>query len=1195
MCSLGQRIVGAVCLAVGTLATGAAAGLDPYPLELGPQAQADLGSCFSQLEPGEKEVDGVLFDLAGTRLRVPPGEKRRIEVTPTACADVHFLHFTEHSGDRIGAYVLVFEDKERVEIPLRGGINIQDWWIPGPLAFASLAHSDVLLHGQNRQPVGFWRFSVQNPRPDAALVAVEIENTQDPAVINLIAITLSSACGERIGDVPVWVPGTGEEQVLTATLCQEGTAAGKEQVCEQLRRSGSVSSVPALAACLGDPRLSHAARLALEGMPFPEAGAALREALGKASGPAKVGIVESLGTRRDVAAAALLAPLLHDDAPDLAPAAALALGKIGGPLAIDALNGVLADGAQGPLERAALDGLLGCAETLRSEDEKAAHALYADILHRGARDHIRTAAYRGMIRTAAAGAQGLVRAALLSDDATLWAAALPAVRDIEGTGATPAFADLVDRVPRAVLPGLLEALAQRGDRAAAPALAPLVDDTDPEVRARAIAALSLIGDGSAVPALAKAAAHGAETDAAAAKRALARLGAPDAPAAMLSLVEEADAAETAVVAEALGKRRDSAALPALRRLARHQSGDVRTAAALALGEMGTDRDAPLLCQFAEQAEDAPARSAAERALVRLGNRLGTPERFVEAILSHVRKDNPGLCCAMLRVCGELRHPLLLQALGEAAGDGVPEVQDAVVRALAGSQDPGALAYLVPLAETTEDLTHRVLTLRGIARLASDADGMDVAMREDALTRALAAAGRADEKMLLLGALAGCHTAGALQCVQGYLGEDEVVAEAAMAWAQIAKALLASNAEEVHAAAQGVLDRAREAGVPQDVEQAVIEVVRAAAATPVPGDRVTFQRVVIDEQFRSEGVAVADVDRDGHNDILAGDVWYAAPDWQVGEVRTPQSYDPDEGYSQCFANFAADVDEDGWVDSIVIGFPGAPALWYRNPGEAPGHWEARPLAASACGETPIFGDLLGDGRPVPVFAMNSRFTWFRPHDDRTVEWQAFPVTQELPEFSTFGHGLGMGDVNGDGRIDLLGTEGWWEAPEDRARSDWAFHKAPLGPACANMVVYDVDGDGDSDVLTSSAHEYGIWWFEQHGNGAPSFEQHEIQRGISQTHALILADINNDGLKDLVTGKRYHAHNGHDPGSDEPAVLCWIELQRPEPGACRFTQHEIDNDSGVGTQFEVCDLDGDGLLDVVTSNNKGVHAFLQRRSN
>jgi len=145
----------------------------------------------------------------------------------------------------------------------------------------------------------------------------------------------------------------------------------------------------------------------------------------------------------------------------------------------------------------------------------------------------------------------------------------------------------------------------------------------------------------------------------------------------------------------------------------------------------------------------------------------------------------------------------------------------------------------------------------------------------------------------------------------------------------------------------------------------------------------------------------------------------------------------------------------------------------------------------------------------------------------------------------------------------------------------------------MLVYDVDGDGDSDVITSSAHQYGMWWFEQKSDGgAVRFEQHTIAKDFSQVHALRLADINQDGIQDVVTGKRYFAHNGNDPGSGEPAVVYWFEIRRPAKGKVEFIRHLIDDDSGIGTQFEVADINRDGKLDVVTANKKGVHVFLQQ---
>jgi hypothetical protein len=363
-----------------------------------------------------------------------------------------------------------------------------------------------------------------------------------------------------------------------------------------------------------------------------------------------------------------------------------------------------------------------------------------------------------------------------------------------------------------------------------------------------------------------------------------------------------------------------------------------------------------------------------------------------------------------------------------------------------------------------------------------------------------------------------------------------------------------------------------------------------------GKPVRFQKIVVDKTFRSEGVAVADVNRDGKPDILAGDVWYAAPEWKMHELRTVGQYDGSKGYSQTFANFAQDVNGDGWVDSIIIGMPGEPCRWYENPKNKPGHWKERIVVNSACNETPLFADLLGSGRPVLLFAVRPQglMAWFSIPEDLAALWDVHVIAgPDAPGTERYSHGLGVGDVNRDGRNDVLITGGWWEAPQDRTKSNWTFHSAKLGPACANMLVYDVDADGDSDVITSSAHNYGMWWFEQMpGKNGPEFKQHVICDDFSQAHAIILVDMNGDGIQDLVTGKRYFAHQGKDPGGHEPAVLYWFELRRGRQRKVEFVQHQIDDNSGVGTQFEVSDINGDGKPDIATSNKKGVYVFLQR---
>lgn len=366
--------------------------------------------------------------------------------------------------------------------------------------------------------------------------------------------------------------------------------------------------------------------------------------------------------------------------------------------------------------------------------------------------------------------------------------------------------------------------------------------------------------------------------------------------------------------------------------------------------------------------------------------------------------------------------------------------------------------------------------------------------------------------------------------------------------------------------------------------------------PISAKEVRFGKIVVDKAFRSEGVAVGDVNRDGKLDILAGDVWYAAPNWEMHEIRPLGKYDPSTGYSNCFAQFAQDVNGDGWVDTIIIGLPGGPCLWYENPKNTPGHWKQRVVGKSACNETPVCMDLLGSGRPVPIFAVRPQgiMAWFSAPQNLDAEWDMHIIAgPSAPGTEQYSHGLGVGDVNRDGRNDVLIAQGWWEAPKDPTSANWQFHPANLGPACANIIVYDLDADGDNDVITSSAHDYGIWWFEQlAGTTGPQFKQHLIWKESSQTHAIILADLNKDGLMDLVTGKRYFAHMGKDPGEYEPAVMYWFELRRPKKGEVELIPHKIDDDSGVGTQFEVVDLNGDGNLDIVASNKKGVHIFVQQ---
>ena len=359
-------------------------------------------------------------------------------------------------------------------------------------------------------------------------------------------------------------------------------------------------------------------------------------------------------------------------------------------------------------------------------------------------------------------------------------------------------------------------------------------------------------------------------------------------------------------------------------------------------------------------------------------------------------------------------------------------------------------------------------------------------------------------------------------------------------------------------------------------------------------QVVFRKHILSNIFVSEGVATGDVNRDGKMDILAGNYWFRAPDWKRNLIHT-DTLNPVPGYSTSFLNYSMDVNNDGWIDLIRFDQPGGVCMWYENPQNKTQLWQAHLILKTAGNENPAFADVDRDGRMDIICndIIAKEVIWLKsPATKNDTLWLRHIISND-PGLGTdkYTHGLGWGDINKDGKNDVIIKSGWWQSPENVNTSNWQFHKADFGADCANMFMLDADKDGDGDIISSSAHDYGIWWYEQqqNDNGNPEWIKHTISKIFSESHALALEDINGDGYPDLVTGKRYYAHNGGDPGGHEPAVLYWYEFM-PEK-IPRWIPHLIDTNSGIGLSIVVQDINNDKKKDIIISNKKGVFFFEQ----
>ena len=368
--------------------------------------------------------------------------------------------------------------------------------------------------------------------------------------------------------------------------------------------------------------------------------------------------------------------------------------------------------------------------------------------------------------------------------------------------------------------------------------------------------------------------------------------------------------------------------------------------------------------------------------------------------------------------------------------------------------------------------------------------------------------------------------------------------------------------------EGGADRKQNRGAaPGGVEQAVFSVHRLGAD-------------------HAEGITALDMNGDGLKDLVSGAYWYENPGPQGGEWKRHQYREVGvvgEFVADC-GEWAVDVNHDGLPDIVTAAWQTNGVWWFENPGKAGGEWKKHFITNSYDTEGGWMADINGDGKADLILSH---------YDHSGILWVDFagaqPVAHHVGARAEDGHGIGVADIDGDGKADIIATTGWFKQI-DANQDKWEWHpEFHLGDTGFPIIGYDVNNDGKMDIIFGQGHSYGLYWLEQQGEGANrKWIEHTIDESFSQSHALKMADLDGDGELELLVGKRYRGHNGHDAGSYDPLVIYYYKIDRKTGMFTRFPI-SVNGTAGAGTQFVTEDLDGDGDINIASAGKTGVHFF------
>ena len=603
------------------------------------------------------------------------------------------------------------------------------------------------------------------------------------------------------------------EKSLMEVLTGGGPRDDKEQACRRLWIIGTADSVPALAALLSDKDLSHMARYALEAMPCPEAGKALRDALGTTAGRAKVGVINSLGVREDKDAVAVVAPLVKDADLEVAAAAIAALGRIGTPDAAKTLADCRAKAPKELLPVVA-DASIKAAERLGRLGDQQAAAIYQDLDSPKWPAHVRMAAFLGLVTAKPADATSRLMQALGGSDAATRQQAAQFVAAIPGTEATKTFADGLAKLPPDGQKALLRALGARKDPAARRAILAAAKSDDKGVQAAAVTALGTTGTAADVPLLAGLAASADAEVAKAAQTGLALLPGDSADEAIVAAIGSAAAPIKVQLIAALGARGNAKCVPTVVKGLDDADAKVREASLKALAVLGGKGEVAAAIKALKAAKEPSERSAAEEALSAMASRAKGDA--LPAILGGMGGADAAAKGVLLRALGRIGGDKALEAVLAAAKDPDDAVKDDAARVLSDWPDASAAPHLLALAKTAAKTSHQVLGLRGYVRLAGLEQSADAKARM--LSEALDLAKRPEEQRLVVGAWGTVNTIQAFDVVAKFLDDPKVAGEAATAAVAIGDKIAGKHKAAVSAAMKKIIDQTKDDRLKRDAQK-----------------------------------------------------------------------------------------------------------------------------------------------------------------------------------------------------------------------------------------------------------------------------------------------------------------------------------------------------------------------------------------